>query len=94
MQGVGRTGTNFNDRVLAGKVRTLALEQIYSILKKGEKHKLFRPVLERLTPNLLPRLNVVSGDAESPLQITISQSAAKKYGLEHESNKATGNNHK
>ena len=74
-------GKSFNDRELAATVRTLALNRVYEVLLRGPKDKLYRPVLERLVPNLLPRLNVLSGDADKPLQISIAQSIADKYGI-------------
>lgn len=83
-------GKSFNDRELAGKVRSLALERIYYILTKGEKHSLFAPVLERLTSNILPRLNVLSGDENAPLIVEISGTAANKYAI----NKGTGRDSK
>lgn len=75
-------GKSFNDRDLAAKVRTLALEQVYKILKAGEKNYLYEPVLTRLTANLLPRLNVLAGDeAGGPVQLAISEVIARKHGF-------------
>lgn len=80
-------GKNFNDRELAAKVRTLALEKVFSILTKGEKHKLFRPIIERLAPTLLPRLSVLSSDDDRPLIVQISGAASKKYGIDPSASK-------
>lgn len=74
-------GKNFNDRELAAKVRTLALEKVFLILTKGEKHKLFRPIIERLAPTLLPRLSVLSSEEDRPLIVEISDAASRKYGI-------------
>lgn len=72
-------GVSFNDRELASKVRTLALEQVYKILKEGDKNYLYEPLLTRLAPNLLPRLNVLAGDEDGgPLHVEISEVIAKK----------------
>lgn len=71
-------GKSFNDRELAAKVRTLALEKVFNILK-DEDHYLFEAVVTRLVPNLLPRLNVLSGDEDGgPLHVEISEVIAKK----------------
>lgn len=74
-------GKSFNDRELAASVRTLALEKVKSILIKGEKHKLYAPVLLNLTRSLLPRLNEITGENGSPVIIELSGVTAKKYGL-------------
>lgn len=77
----GVRGISFNDRELAGKVRTLALDRVHAILLKGEKHDLYAPVLLNLTRSLLPRLNVLSGDEHQPVIIEISGTTAAKYAL-------------
>ena len=53
-------GKDFNDRVLAAKVRTLALGEIEKILK-NPKHKLYGQVLVKLAGGVLPRLNEHTG---------------------------------
>lgn len=61
-------GKDFNDRVLAAKVRTLALGEIEKILKKP-KHKLYGPVLIKLAGGVLPRLNEHTGEDGGAIKI-------------------------
>lgn len=56
-------GKDFNDRVLAAEVRTLALDEIKKILK-NPKSKYYGPVLVKLAGGVLPRLNEVSGGTD------------------------------
>lgn len=77
----GAKGISFNDRELAGQVRTLALNKVYAILDKGEKHKLYAPVLLNLTRSLLPRLGEITGENGSPIVIELSKVGVEKYGL-------------
>ena len=65
----GTKGKSFNDRELAGKVRSLALNQVVQVLK-GELYdddKTFhKALLLKMSSNLLPRLNELTGeDGES-----------------------------
>lgn len=53
-------GKDFNDRVLAAKVRTLALGEIAKVLKR-KKGKLYEAVLIKLAGAVLPRLNEHTG---------------------------------
>lgn len=63
--GTGQGGKSYNDRVLAAKVRTKGLEDIYAILsgkaevKKWSEYK--RQMLLKMAPTLLPRLNEHTG---------------------------------
>lgn len=73
----GNKGVSFNDRELAGDVRRLALDLIKDVLTgKDDKYK--KELLLRLAPNLLPRLNEVTGENGGPLNIEISEVIAKK----------------
>lgn len=66
----GKGGKPLNDRKLAADVRTLALSEIYKILKEGQtdgNKDLYRAVLIRLAGNVLPRLNEHSGPDGEPL---------------------------
>ncbi len=76
----GKLGVSFNDRELAGKVRTLALNETFKILTKGQG-RLYDAVLVRLAGTILPRLNELSGTDGQPLVITISPTIAKKNGV-------------
>lgn len=77
----GVKGVSFNDRELAGKVRTLALEEVFKILKKGKKHYMYEMLLVKLAGTILPRLNEVTGENGSPVVIELSGVTATKYGL-------------
>ena len=65
----GSKGKSFNDRELAGEVRSLTLDQMKRILldiniklgKNGELSKFQEDLLLRLAPNCLPRLHEHSG---------------------------------
>lgn len=77
----GNKGVNFNDRELAAKVRTLALNEIEKVLKKG-KGALYGAVLVRLSGNILPRLSEITGEDGKPLIIQVSGTIAAKYGID------------
>lgn len=65
----GKRGTPFNDRELAGKVRTLALGEIEKILKYKKNKRLYEAVIIRLSGSILPRLNEVSGPDGTPIPL-------------------------
>jgi len=71
--GTGKRGKSFNDRVLAAEVRTLALTEIKSILEdKKYKDKAFqKAILLKLTGQILPRLNELTGDDGGPVKASI-----------------------
>ena len=62
-------GKDFNDRVLAARVRTMALEEIEKVLKEPEMTELKKQVLLKLAGTVLPRLNEHTGDSGEPLKI-------------------------
>lgn len=68
-------GKFFDERVKAGNVRNKALDDILEVLQETENSKKFgefkKQVLLKLATNLLPRLNVVAGEGESPLQVLV-----------------------
>lgn len=77
--GTGQGGKSMQDRELAARVRTLALEEIEKILQRP-KHKLYGPVVIKLAGSVLPRLNEHTGkDGEDlfPQPIYGSKSVAK-----------------
>lgn len=80
-------GVQFNDRVLAGEVRTLTLNECRKHLKKG-KGRMYEIVLNNLSRSVLPRLSEVTGEGGEPLKIEISEAIAKKYAF----NSGTNNN--
>lgn len=73
-------GKNYNDRILASEVRTLALDKVKSLLKKG-KGKLYEQVLIRLSGSLLPRLNELTGENGGPLIIELPKAITDKNGI-------------
>lgn len=70
--GTGQGGKSMQDRELAAKVRTLALEEVYKVLKKG-KGELYNAVLIKLSGTILPRLNEHSGPDGKELPVPIFQ---------------------
>jgi hypothetical protein len=63
----GVKGKSFNDRELAGRVRTLALTEIEKVLLQKENSPFKEAVILRLAGSLLPRLNEVTGADGTPL---------------------------
>lgn len=66
--GTGQGGKSMQDRELAAKVRTLALEEVYKVLQKGNG-QLYEAVLLKLAGTILPRLNEHSGPEGTPIPI-------------------------
>ena len=56
----GNKGKSFNDRVLAGEVRTLTLNAIKKYLV-GDDEDFKKQLLLRLSGSILPRLNEITG---------------------------------
>jgi hypothetical protein len=77
----GSKGVQFNDRELAGKVRTLALDETFKVLK-NPRHKLYGPLLTRLAGTILPRLNQISGEDGGAIIFQLSPTLAKKNGID------------
>ena len=79
-------GKPFYDRKLAGDVRTKALEDVLIILsdekedvKKTERwSKLKKEMIMKLSTNLLPRLNEITGSDGEELKITFDESFKDK----------------
>lgn len=57
----GNKGKSFNDRELAGKVRTLTLTEIEKALT-GTDEDFKKQLLLRLSGSILPRLSEVTGE--------------------------------
>lgn len=83
-------GVNFNDRELAGEVRTLTLNEIKRILSKQKPKSLYGAVLVKLAGNILPRLNEVTGEGGKPLIIQVSGTLATKYGIDTSAGQNSG----
>lgn len=62
-------GKNFQDRVLAAKVRKLTLEQIQVILEQPKMTELKKAVLLKLAGTILPRINETSGPDGGAIQV-------------------------
>lgn len=65
----GNKGRSFNDRELAGEVRTLTLTEIRKYLT-GNDEDFKKQLLLRLSGSILPRLNEITGENGGPVQIT------------------------
>ncbi len=66
----GGKGRLFNDRELAGKVRTLTLNEIQKALTSKGNRRFKEQLLLRLAGSVLPRLNEVSGADGKPLVLS------------------------
>ncbi len=67
----GSTGVSFNDRQLAGQVRSLALGHLQKVLSEDYKDKEYqKQMLLKIAPSLLPRLNEHTGEDGAPLVVT------------------------
>lgn len=78
----GSKGKSFNDRLLAGEVRSLALEHVKKILDPEYEDKQFqKAMLLKLATNILPRLNEHTGEDGKELPKPLL------YVLDNDSNK-------
>lgn len=72
--GTGKGGRSFQDRELAAKVRSQALNDILLVLSDDPKVENWseykKRMLERLSGSILPRLNEHSGEDGNPIQLT------------------------
>jgi hypothetical protein len=72
-------GVGWNDRVLAGEVRTITLKKIKALFeipeekRVGDKKRLHDAVLIRLAGNVLPKLNEISGPEGTDLKIVFDE---------------------
>ena len=64
----GKKGKSFNDRELAGEVRTLTLNEIKKALT-GNDEDFKKQIILRLSGSILPRLNEVTGENGGAIQI-------------------------
>ena len=66
----GNTGVSFNDRQLAGQVRSMALDHLKEILNPDFEDKEYqKQMLLKIASNLLPRLNEHTGEDGAELKI-------------------------
>lgn len=76
--GTGQGGKNFQDRQLAAKVRSKALEDILLVLQDDKKVESFseykKQMLSSLAKSILPRLNEHTGNDGEPLKIIFDSS--------------------
>lgn len=90
MKREGNYGKSFNDRVLAGDVRTLTLQECKFWLS-NRKSKMYKLVLANLSRSVLPKLNVHSGDEDGgPLVVEISGVLANKHAIKSSSRTNSG----
>lgn len=75
--GTGRGGKSFQDRELAARVRSLALNEIEKALKNKKNKRLYEAVLIKLAGSVLPRLNEHSGADGGQLVITFDNAFAR-----------------
>lgn len=91
--GTGKGGKSFQDRELAAKVRTLALNQVMQVLegkKFKEDQEYHKALLLKLSGTLLPRLNEHSGEDGQRLVLQITNESATRYGLNSSSDTKAG----
>ena len=69
-KGIGRGGKTLNDRQLAADLRTMAMSECMRHLK-AKKGKMYEMVLSKLAGQILPRIQEISGDSGSQLQINV-----------------------
>lgn len=65
----GGKGKSFNDRELAGEVRTLTLKEIKKALMNSDDDEFKKQLLLRLAGSILPRLNEVTGENGGAIKI-------------------------
>lgn len=80
--GNGQGGKSLNDRELASRVRTKALECIEAVLKETPESLKFgeykKQLLLSLSKSILPRLNEVSGPDGSAIQLSGVEISVRK----------------
>lgn len=80
-------GKSLNDRKLAAKVRTLALNEILKIISipkvemSFEEYELYKAILVKLTGNVLPRLNEHTGEDGKEITFIIPKEIAEKNAI-------------
>lgn len=80
-------GKSLNDRKLAAKVRTLALNEIFKCLSipridmSASEYDLYKAILIKLAGAVLPKLDEITGEDGEKLTITISKEIAEKNGI-------------
>ncbi len=89
MKGVSK-GVQFNDRVLAGNLRTRAMQEILLVVNEDKKVKKWsaykKTMLLTLAKSILPRLQEHTGEDGSAIVIEFSEVLAKKHGVNARSN--------
>lgn len=80
--GTGQGGKSYQDRQLASKVRTRALNDLFTVLSDDKKSMAKvakwsdykKRVLEKLSSSILPRLNEHTGPGGGVLQLAFDKS--------------------
>ena len=79
-------GLEFNDRKLAGELRTKTMQEIFLIVNDDKKVKKFsaykKAMLLVLAKSILPRLNELTGENGGPLVIELPKEIIEKNGLQ------------
>lgn len=75
----------FNDRQLAGEVRSMTLQECKKHLQ-AKKGKYYSMVLNNLSRNVLPRLSELTGDEGRAIIVELSEVIAKKNALTSSTN--------
>jgi hypothetical protein len=79
--GVGNSGgKSKNDRLLASRVRTKALEEIEKILDQDGLTEMKKQILLKLASSVLPRLNEHAGNDGEPIQVQWMSSSPTNPG--------------
>lgn len=76
--GNGVKGKSFNDRELAGEVRTLALQEIKKVLSGKNNEKFKQELILKLAGSILPRLNEVTGEGGGPVELSGVEISVRK----------------
>ncbi len=73
----GTKGVLFNDRQLAGQVRSIALDHLKKVLDPAYIDKEYqKAMLLKIAPSLLPRLNEHTGADGEPLHLSFDNAFA------------------
>ncbi len=84
MKGASK-GVQFNDRVLAGNLRTKVMQEIFLVVNEDQKVKKWsrykKSMLLTLARSILPRLSEVTGEDGAPIVLELSGIIAKKNGI-------------
>ncbi len=82
--GTGQGGKSFQDRELAARVRTRALEQLEMVLDDNPEVQNWseykKQILSKMSTTILPRLNEHTGEGGEPIKHEVNGTLDKIYG--------------